>query len=148
AKAVPAKGSPAKGEAGGKGADKRSDKAGLRAGPRRDLMAKSEATKRKSAPESSDGPLLDMNDAGVKRFIKAAKARGYVTYDELTKVLPSDQNSPDYIEDIMSQLSEMGINLVESEEEVEEAQAEESDEGEEDSEGAPARSKSTALTTT
>ena len=146
AKAVPVKGSPAKGEAGGKGAIKRSDKAGLR----RDLMAKSEATKRKSAPEGSDGPLLDMNDAGVKRFIKAAKARGYATLDELNKVLPSEEVSSEQIEDTMAQLSDMGINVVESEEEVEEAQAEESDDSEEEGEGGgrPARSASTALTAT
>ncbi len=129
----------------GKSGNGKTDKAGLR----RELMAKSEATKRKPAAESTDGPLLDMNDASVKRFIKAAKARGYVTYDELTKVLPSEQNSPDYIEDIMSQLSEMGINLVESEDEVEEQQAqEEGGEEGEDGEDRPARSSSTALTAT
>ena len=87
-------------------------------------MAKAEAAaKRKSAPEATDGPLLDMNDATVKKFIKAAKARGFVTYDELNKVLPSDQNSSEQIEDIMSQLSEMGINVVESEDDVEDQSA-------------------------
>ena len=115
-------------------------------------MAKAEAAaKRKSAPEATDGPLLDMNDATVKKFIKAAKARGFVTYDELNKVLPSDQNSSEQIEDIMSQLSEMGINVVDSEDDVEDSEREqenkeEDEEGEEG--GAPARSKSTALTTT
>ncbi len=60
-------------------------------------MAKTE-TKRKGAAEpAADGPLLDMNDASVKRFIKAAKARGYVTYDELNKVLPSEQVSSEQI---------------------------------------------------
>ena len=67
----------------------------------------------------SDGPLLDLTDASVKKFIKAAKARGYVTHDELNKVLPSDEVTPDQIEDVMSALSEMGINVVESEDEVE-----------------------------
>ncbi|HEX5005603.1 MAG TPA: RNA polymerase sigma factor RpoD [Hyphomonadaceae bacterium] len=112
-------------------------------------MAKAEATKRKAAPEATDGPLLDMNDATVKKFIKAAKARGFVTYDELNKVLPSDQNSSEQIEDIMSQLSEMGINVVDSEEDAEEQEREgaDGDDGDEDGEG-PARSKSTALTTT
>ena len=138
AKAQPAKVVPAK--------DVRPDKQGLR----RDGMAKSEATKRKSAPEATDGPLLDMNDATVKKFIKSAKARGFVTYDELNKVLPSDQNSSEQIEDIMSQLSEMGINVVESEDDVEESEreaeaGEDSEDGEEG--GTPARSKSTALTT-
>jgi RNA polymerase primary sigma factor len=114
-------------------------------------MAKTE-TKRKAAAEApADGPLLDMNDASIKRFIKAAKARGYTTLDELNKVLPSDDTNPDQIEDIMAQLSEMGINVVESEEEAEEAQAENSneEEGEEGEEGrAPARASSTAVTTT
>jgi RNA polymerase primary sigma factor len=131
------------------GGDKRSNKAGLKAGLRRELMAGKEATKRKAAAESTDGPLLDMNDATVKKFIKAAKARGFVTYDELNKVLPSDQNSSEQIEDIMSQLSEMGINVVDSEDDVEEQEreADGGEDGEEDSES-PARSKSTALTTT
>ncbi|MEY2760084.1 MAG: polymerase sigma factor RpoD [Pseudomonadota bacterium] len=113
-------------------------------------MAKSDATaKRKSAPEATDGPLLDMNDATVKKFIKSAKARGFVTYDELNKVLPSDQNSSEQIEDIMSQLSEMGINVVESEDDVEDSEREQEagDDGDEDGERA-AGSKSTALTTT
>ena len=124
----------------------RTDNKGLR----RDGMAKSDATaKRKSAPEATDGPLLDMNDATVKKFIKSAKARGFVTYDELNKVLPSDQNSSEQIEDIMSQLSEMGINVVESEDDVEDSEREQEagEDGEESEDGTPARSKSTALTT-
>jgi RNA polymerase primary sigma factor len=127
--------------------DSRTDKQGLR----RDGMAKAEAAaKKKSAPDSSDGPLLDMNDSTVKKFIKQAKARGFVTYDELNKVLPSDQNSSEQIEDIMSQLSEMGINVVESEDDVEDSEREQeaSEDGEESEDGTPARSKSTALTTT
>ncbi len=127
--------------------DSRTDNKGLR----RDGMAKSEATaKRKSAPEATDGPLLDMNDATVKKFIKSAKARGFVTYDELNKVLPSDQNSSEQIEDIMSQLSEMGINVVESEDDVEDSEREQEagEDGEESEDGTPARSKSTALATT
>ncbi|MDB5589860.1 RNA polymerase sigma factor RpoD, partial [Enterovirga sp.] len=62
------------------------------------------------------GPLLDLTDQAVRRMIKAAKKRGYVTHDELNEVLPSDQTDPDKIEDIMSMLSEMGINVVEAEE--------------------------------
>ncbi len=72
------------------------------------------------APEAgADAPVLDMNDAAVKRMIKLAKARGYVTLDELNAVLPSDETSPEQIEDIMAMLNEMGINVVESEEETE-----------------------------
>ena len=72
--------------------------------------------------EGPDGPLLDLSDAAVKRMIKLAKKRGYVTYDELNEVLPSDQNSSDQIEDIYAMLSDMGINVVDSEE-AEEAPA-------------------------
>jgi len=66
------------------------------------------------APEK-DSPLLDLSDAAVKRFIKTAKARGFVTLDALNAVLPSEEVSPDQIEDTMSMLSDMGITVVESE---------------------------------
>ena len=70
-----------------------------------------------TAPEQqSDGPLLDLTDAAVKRMIKLAKKRGYVTYDELNEVLPSEEFTSEQIEDVLGQLSEMGINVVESEE--------------------------------
>ena len=65
--------------------------------------------------DTPDGPLLDMSDAAVKRLIKTAKTRGYVTYDELNEVLPSDKVSSEQIEDTMSMFSDMGINVVESE---------------------------------
>ena len=68
------------------------------------------------AEQTTDGPLLDLSDQAVRRMIKAAKKRGYVTLDELHEVLPEGQVDPDKIEDIMSNLSEMGINLVEAEE--------------------------------
>src|SRR5918998_2005325 len=74
------------------------------------------------APEAhSDGPLLDLTDAGVKKFIKQAKTRGYVTMDELNKVLPSEEFTSEQIEDTLAMLSEMGVNVVESEEQGEEA---------------------------
>ena len=72
-----------------------------------------------SQGDSSDSPILDLSDAAVKRMIKLAKARGFVTLDELNAVLPSDETSPEQIEDIMAMLNEMGINVVESEEETE-----------------------------
>jgi RNA polymerase primary sigma factor len=68
------------------------------------------------APPTADGPLLDLSDQAVKRMIKLAKKRGYVTYDELNEVLPSEEFSSDQIEDVYGQLSEMGITVVESEE--------------------------------
>ncbi len=83
-------------------------------------MATKTAAKPKEAAEASetpDGPILDLTDAGVKKMIKAAKARGYITYDELNTVLPSEQFSSEQIEDIMATLSEMGINVTENDEE-------------------------------
>lgn len=74
------------------------------------------------APEASnDSPLIDQNDAAVKKLIKVAKKRGYVTYEELNAVLPSDEVSSEQIEDFMSMFSEMGINVVD-EDEVEETE--------------------------
>jgi RNA polymerase primary sigma factor len=70
-------------------------------------------------PGDADSPLLDMSDAQVRKMIAKAKARGYVTYDELNKVLPSDKVSSEQIEDTMSLLNEMGINVIESEEQEE-----------------------------
>ena len=68
---------------------------------------------------TSDGPLLDLTDAAVKKFIKQAKARGYVTMDELNKVLPSEEVTSEAIEDTLAMLSEMGVNVVEAEEDAE-----------------------------
>ncbi|MEO0982361.1 MAG: RNA polymerase sigma factor RpoD [Pseudomonadota bacterium] len=82
-------------------------------------MAKVETEQRET--ETGDGPVLDVNDAAVKKFLKEAKAKGYVTHEELNKVLPSEELTSDQIEDTMSQLSEMGISVVENEEEAEEA---------------------------
>ena len=72
-----------------------------------------------TASETTDGPLLDLSDAAVKKMIKAAKKRGYVTYEELNAVLPSEEVTSEQIEDTMSMLSDMGINVVESDEEAE-----------------------------
>jgi RNA polymerase primary sigma factor len=67
------------------------------------------------APER-DSPLLDLSDQAVKRLLKAGKARGYVTHEELNAVLPSEEVTPDQIEDTLAMLSDMGINVVEQEE--------------------------------
>jgi RNA polymerase primary sigma factor len=83
--------------------------------------------------QQTDGPLLDLSDAAVKRMIKLAKKRGYVTYDELNEVLPPEEFNSEQIEDVLGQLSEMGINVVESEEadegEKPEAEEEEAESG-------------------
>ena len=69
----------------------------------------------KDSPDAPS-PLLDLSDAAVKKMIKQAKKRGFVTFDQLNEVLPSDQTSPEQIEDIMSMLSDMGINVTEADE--------------------------------
>ncbi|MFP5076666.1 RNA polymerase sigma factor RpoD [Rhizobium sp. YIM 134829] len=98
---------------------------------------------------AADGPLLDLSDDAVKKMIKAAKKRGYVTMDELNSVLPSEEVTSEQIEDTMAMLSDMGINVVEDEE-VDEAASEEPDsvDADEESEGGEiATSGSTALAT-
>src|SRR5437764_3069883 len=92
-------------------------------------MAKNEPSEVETV-ETGDAPLLDLNDASVKKLIARAKKRGIVTYDELNQALPQDQMSSEQIEDIMSALNDMGINVVES--------AEDSDDEEEDKEPEPA----------
>ena len=77
------------------------------------------ATANANETPSNDGPLLDLTDAAVKKFIKAAKTRGYVTMDELNKVLPSEEVTSEQIEDTLAMLSEMGVNVVESEDDAE-----------------------------
>jgi hypothetical protein len=69
-----------------------------------------------------EGPLLDLSEPAVRRFIKLAKRRGYVTYDELNEVLPSDRFSSEQIKDVIDQLSEIGINVVASDETQERVQ--------------------------
>ena len=81
----------------------------------------------KDSPDAPS-PLLDLSDAAVKKMIKQAKKRGFVTFDQLNEVLPSDTTSPEQIEDIMSMLSDMGINVSEAEDtESEEDSKEEAD---------------------
>ncbi|HWJ74466.1 RNA polymerase sigma factor RpoD [Mesorhizobium sp. BR1-1-16] len=97
--------------------------------------------------EPQDGPLLDLSDAAVKRMIKVAKKRGFVTYDELNSVLPSEQVGSEQIEDILSMLSEMGINVIEADE-VEEAEETAADAEEEAGELAESTGTAVAKTTT
>ena len=100
------------------------------------------ATKEKAAPQSEsaerDGPILDLSDSAVKRMIKAAKTRGYVTYDDLNAVLPSQEVTSEQIEDVMTMLSDMGINVIESEE---------TDDSDDDDEEIEATDNSRELTT-
>ena len=68
--------------------------------------------------DGGDAPLIDLNDASVKKLIARAKRRGVITYDELNEALPQDQMSSEQIEDIMAAISEMGVNIVESDEDA------------------------------
>lgn len=83
--------------------------------------------------ETPDSPLLDLSDAAVKRMIRQAKKRGFVTLDELNAVLPSEEVSSDQVEDIYAMLNEMGINVIDSEDaedvETDETASEEEAEG-------------------
>ena len=95
------------------------------------------ATKIKKQPEakpqaedSNDAPVIDSVDAAVKKLLETGKERGFVTYDDLNKALPPDDVSSEQIEDTMTQLSELGVNVVENEE------AEDAEETPEAAEGA------------
>ena len=98
-------------------------------------MAKKDEAKAEgetAAVETTDRPLLDLTDAAVKRLLKLAKKRGWVTQDELNAVLPSEEISSDQIEDMNAMLSEMGINVVDAEDadDAEKDPAENADEDE------------------
>ncbi len=69
------------------------------------------------AKESEDAPLIDLNEASIKKLIAKAKRVGYLTYDELNEALPPGEMSSDQIEDIQAAINEMGINIVENDEE-------------------------------
>ncbi len=125
------------------------------------------ATKAKAVPAKGDAPekeadgapesplpLLDLNDAGVKKMIKAAKKRGYVTYEQLNAVMPSEEVTSEQIEDTLAMLSEIGINVVETEDaesedgEAEKATDEHDDDDDDDSGREVVETKSKALATT
>jgi RNA polymerase primary sigma factor len=110
------------------------------------VATKTAPTKAKAAPQKDtetpekdgaetpekDGPLplLDLSDAAVKKMIKQAKKRGYVTYEQLNAVMPSEEVTSEKIEDVLAIMNEMGINVVETEEA--DADEEEKDEPEEE----------------
>ncbi|MCW1381797.1 RNA polymerase sigma factor RpoD [Novosphingobium sp. KCTC 2891] len=84
--------------------------------------------------DSGDAPLIDLNDASIKKLIARAKRRGIITYDELNEALPQDQMSSEQIEDIMAAISEMGVNIVESDEDAVDPEDKANDEEVEDTE--------------
>ena len=123
------------------------------------MASKAKATQAKEkeeAPEKEEGapdqplPLLDLSDAGVKKMIKAAKKRGYVTIDQINQVMPSGEVSSDQIEDIYAMLNEMGINVVETEDADNDAEDkdEAADDDEEDTGTEVVETKAKSLATT
>src|SRR3954451_9467227 len=74
--------------------------------------------------EAAETPLLDTVAAAIKKMLARGKERGYLTYDELNAALPQDKVSSEQIEDTMTMLSELGVNVIESEESDEPTAAE------------------------
>ncbi|MFD2183640.1 RNA polymerase sigma factor RpoD [Rhodoplanes azumiensis] len=107
------------------------------AGKDKVVKDKKDETTEGQTPDTPDTPLplLDLSDAAVRKMIKLAKKRGYVTHDQINAVLPSEEVTSDQIEDIFAMLNEMGINVVEQEEHGEEEAAEEAHEDDDEGEG-------------
>jgi len=111
------------------------------------------ATAEKDQAESPDSPLLDLSDKAVKQMISAAKKRGYVTHEEINKVLPSEEFTSEQIEDVLSQISEMGINVIDedasddADDSSDDADAEPDDEDSEPKSRSLAKKKDAAVTT-
>ena len=82
-------------------------------------MVKKKASKTKAEDSPQDSSLLDMSNRAVKKMIKSAKAEGFVTYKELNKVITAEKYTSEQIEDVMSLLSEMGISVVENDDQEE-----------------------------
>jgi RNA polymerase primary sigma factor len=86
------------------------------------MASKTEETPQEKMPEKEgpealpDGPPLDLSDAAVKEFIRTAKKRRYVTHDQINAMLHSEEVNSEQIEDVLAMFSEMGVNVVETEE--------------------------------
>src|SRR5262245_45917475 len=81
------------------------------------VTSQKEDVPEREAPETApDSPLLDPSDAAVKKLIRSAKKRGYVTHDQINSVLPSEEVNSEQIKDVLAIFSEMGVNVVETEE--------------------------------
>ncbi len=101
-------------------------------------MAKANMAEPAETNDTGDAPLIDMNDASIKKVIARAKKRGYITYDQLNEALPQGEMSSDQIEDISAALSEMGINIVDNDEAGEEGEAEPAKDDDDEPEAADA----------
>jgi len=82
-------------------------------------MVKKKASKTKVEDSPQDSSLLDISNRAVKKMIKSAKAEGFVNYKELNKVITAEKYTSEQIEDVMSLLSEMGISVVENDDQEE-----------------------------
>ena len=128
AKAPPARPEPSRAAALKAGSKALSDKDAAKA-----KAAKEEGEKDGETTPDTPLPLLDLSDAAVKKMIKQAKKRGYITYEQLNAVMPSEEVTSEQIEDTLSMLSEMGINVIEQDEAAdgEEGEKEEADDDDE-----------------
>src|SRR5438067_12567025 len=77
---------------------------------------KEEVLEKEGSEIRPDSPLLDLSDAAIKKLIRSAKKRGYVTYVQINELLSSEEAKSEQIEDILAKLSEIGVNVVETEE--------------------------------
>ncbi len=98
-------------------------------------MAKANMADDGDSTETGDAPLIDLNEGSIKKLVARAKKRGYITVDQLNEMLPQDQFTTDQIEDVMSALSDMGVNVVENEDVGEDDQPEDDTPDEVDAEG-------------
>ena len=99
-------------------------------------MAKTNGAETAEKVDGGDAPLIDLNEASLKKLIARAKKRGYLTYDELNEALPQDQMTSDQLEDIMSALNEMGVNIVENEDASDEEKQQEEDDSSDEEQSA------------
>ncbi len=98
-------------------------------------MAKANMADDTVPTETGDAPLIDLNEGSIKKLVARAKKRGYITVDQLNEMLPQDQFTSEQIEDVMSALSDMGVNVVENEDVGEDDQPEDDTPDEVDAEG-------------
>ena len=105
----------------------------IKARPQKEELAKNEVPETEAPETAPDSPLLDLSDAAVKKLIRSAKKRGYVTHDQINSVLPSEEVNSEQIEDVLAMFSEMGVNVVETEEPSEDGE-EAGEEAEEEAE--------------
>ncbi|ARQ02955.1 RNA polymerase sigma factor RpoD [Pseudorhodoplanes sinuspersici] len=118
------------------------------------MKAKVGQTKDEAAEKDKDAeatpdtplPLLDLSDAAVRKMIKQAKKRGYITYEQLNAVMPSEEVTSEQIEDTLSMLSEMGINVIEQDEAADEDGEKEEDDDDEGGELVEVTAKPLATT--